>query len=137
MDTSQRRARLYRIAYAILFLAAAAFLLWFFARIVLLSSGNVLNNYPAISSDGYDWLTEGLYMKLLLKHAVATRVLPVLRPPVFVLVTTLDAFAGQGGYVIAAANALAWGATIICAWRLIDPSASRDIRDDANCLRNE
>ena len=134
MDTSQSRASLYRIAYAILFLAAAAFLLWFLARIVMLSSGNVLNNYPAISSDGYDWLTEGLYMKLFLKHAVVARVLPVLRPPVFVLVTTLDAFAGQGGFVIAAANALAWGTTIFCAWRMIDLSASRDIRDDLKYL---
>jgi hypothetical protein len=31
--------------------------------------------------------------------------LPVLPPPVFVLIAMLDAFAGQGSYVIAAANA--------------------------------
>ena len=134
MDTSSSRARPYRIAYAILFLAAAAFLLYFFARIVLLSSGNVLNNYPAISSDGYDWLTEGLYVSLFLKHTVAARALPVLRPPVFVLVTTLDAFAGQRGYAIAAANVLAWGATIICAYRVIDSRESSDIRDDEKYL---
>jgi hypothetical protein len=117
------------LGHHLLYLVTAVFLLFFFTQFILISDGNVLNNYPAMSSDGYDWLTEGLYLKLLLKDAVAEQVLPVLRPPVFVLVTMLDAFAGQGGYVIAAANTLAWGATIICVYRLMDPSASSDIRD--------
>ncbi len=119
---------------AVLFLASALFLLLFIIKFVLLSNGNVLNNYPAISSDGFDWLTEGLYLSLLFKDAVAERVLPFLRPPVFVLVTMLDAFAGQNGYVIAAANTLAWAATIMCAFRLLDHSPSSDVRDGRKYL---
>jgi hypothetical protein len=64
-------------------------------KFYFLCNGDVLNYYPLISPDGFDWYTEGAY----LYKSFATENLPsltVLRPPLFVLTTLVDFLIGGG-----------------------------------------
>lgn len=64
-----------------------------------LCNGDVLNHYPLISPDGFDWYTEGTYLiKSFFEQNLPN--LPVLRPPFFVLITLLDYLAGSKGIVL-------------------------------------
>lgn len=77
-------------------LSVAFFSFIFFVQFVLLSSGNIFNNYPYITPDGFDWYAEGAY---LYHQVFSTNDFPlqVLRPPIFVILCSLDyAFGGQG-----------------------------------------
>ncbi len=59
-----------------------------------LSRGDVLNYYPLVSPDGFDWYTEGLYL-LNINNIEKSLILPILRPPLFVLVAAIDSLIGQ------------------------------------------
>jgi hypothetical protein len=76
--------------------------------IIVLSSGLVINHYPFISNDGFDWITEGYWLTTrLVGFNVSDIVLPLARPPMFVFITALDSLAGQKGLIIAIALGLA------------------------------
>lgn len=81
-------------------LAVFLFSLFFGVQFVILANGDVINNYPYISPDGFDWYMEGVYFTKLLSGAILPE-LPVLRPPLFVFVTAIDYLAGGGGWVLA------------------------------------
>lgn len=68
---------------------------------------SLLNTYPFISDDGFDWVTEGLYLKNFLTKASSEVTLPVARPPIFNLVTMADSFLWGNGMIIAFANIIA------------------------------
>jgi hypothetical protein len=73
-----------------------------------LTRGNFLNSYPFISPDGFDWIFEGVYLSRFLGNGFdATTPALILRAPMFVLITALDAVAGGRGIVVALAVALA------------------------------
>lgn len=105
-------------------LAVSIFSALFAIQFVLLSNGDVINNYPYISNDGFDWYTEGVYVDKLLQ-GLALPDLPVLRPPVFVFVTAADYLAGGAGLVLA----LVLGITIFCTYhfslKLIDVASPK------------
>ena len=75
-----------------------------------LSNGNVLNFYPLISPDGFDWYTEGAY---LYNHILHESLLPlnVLRPPFFVILTSLDYMLGERGLILALSYSLSFVVT--------------------------
>ena len=71
-------------------------------QIIRLSNGFMINQYPFISPDGFDWLTEGVWLsKKIGGHTLSNIVLPIARPPSFVVATALDAFWGQNGVAVA------------------------------------
>jgi hypothetical protein len=80
-------------------LAVIFFGLAFGLKFYFLSNGDVLNHYPLISPDGFDWYTEGMYLINSFFENDLTS-LPVLRPPFFVLITLLDCLAGSKGLVL-------------------------------------
>jgi len=81
-------------------LAVLIFGVAFGFKFYLLCNGDVLNHYPLISPDGFDWYTEGTY---LFKGFFVENLpsLPVLRPPFFVFITFLDYLAGSRGLILA------------------------------------
>lgn len=64
-----------------------------------MSDGNLFNSYPYISDDGFDWITQGLALNQLVTGADTTP-WPVLRSPVFVLITLIDQIFGSRGIVV-------------------------------------
>ena len=78
---------------------------------VVLSAGFLLNNYPFLSPDSYDWILEGVYLTRMLTGAAPASPLPMGRSPVFVLLMTMDAALGQRGWVFAAVSATTFLAT--------------------------
>jgi hypothetical protein len=70
-------------------------------KFIRLANGNILNCYPLISPDGFDWYTEGAYLISRIRD-VDLPSLNVLRPPGFVCITALDYLAGENGVVIGA-----------------------------------
>lgn len=93
-------------SFILLFLLSISFL--YFIKLIILSNGYAINQYPFISPDGFDWLTEGLYLSEAIKGNLYDGVLPVARPPVFIFITALDAFWGQTGVVIWLFNSIAF-----------------------------
>lgn len=83
----------------------------YFFKLLILSNGYMINQYPFISPDGFDWITEGLYLSEAIKGNVFDGVLPVARPPFFVFITAIDAFFGQTGIVIWLVNSIAFFVT--------------------------
>ena len=71
----------------------------------LSGGGDILNRYPYISPDGFDWYLEGVYL-IKLVGGISMPELPVLRPPVFVLVTALDYVFGRQGLILALVSGL-------------------------------
>lgn len=68
-------------------------------KFYFLCDGDVLNHYPLISPDGFDWYTEGTYLiKIFFEKNLPN--LPVLRPPFFVLITSLDYLLGSKGIIL-------------------------------------
>jgi len=70
-------------------------------QVIFLSSGNLINHYPFIGPDSYDWYVEGIYLVQLLSGESLPSLF-VLRPPTFVLVCALDYLLGGSGYVVGA-----------------------------------
>jgi hypothetical protein len=67
----------------------------------LIIGENILSSYPYISNDGFDWYVEGLYLIQLIQYRdLYENVLPVLRPPIFVLICAIDVLLGQRGFFI-------------------------------------
>lgn len=85
-----------------------------------IKTGELLNSYPFISDDGYDWVTEGLYLKTFITSGNPNITLPVARPPVFNIVTMLDSFLWGNGVVIALANVIALLALVFYSSRIIN-----------------
>lgn len=77
----------------------------------MLSNGYVINQYPFISPDGFDWITEGLYLSEAMKGNLYEGVLPVARPPFFVFITAIDSLLGQTGTFIWLMNSIAFFVT--------------------------
>jgi hypothetical protein len=80
-------------------------------HIVATADGLLLNNYPFLSPDSYDWIVEGAYLARMLGGERPERPLPRGRSPVFVGVMALDALLGQRGIVFAVVSAAAIFAT--------------------------
>lgn len=85
-----------------------------------LSGGDVINHYPFISPDGFDWYLEGVYLIKLFKSTQVLDSLPILRPPVFVLIAAADYIAGARGLVLALVSGLSIFCTYIFSLLLID-----------------
>ena len=81
------------------------FSLLFTVKFWYLGGGDVVSYYPYISPDGFDWYLEGAYLIKSLAGANLPA-LPVLRPPVFVLVTAADFIFGGGGLILGAIGGL-------------------------------
>jgi hypothetical protein len=88
-----------RIAWRSLALVAALLALGHWAITVRLAGSNLLNSYPFTASDSYDWLLEG-YALARWSEGVPQVTLPVLRNPLFVLVTFSDFLLGGDGVVV-------------------------------------
>jgi hypothetical protein len=101
-----------RLAVAVL-LAVSAVGGW---HIVSCANGYLLNNYPFLSPDSYDYIVEGEYLVRWLSGAPPERQLSHLRNPVFVGVMAVDAVLGRSGVVFALVSAAATCAT---GWLLI------------------
>ena len=97
---SNRFLKTFSDAFVTLF--AIIFAIKFFS----LANGNLINNYPYISPDGFDWYLEGAYLVKILGGAQNLQALPVLRPPMFVLVTMADYLLGANGLVLALTTGL-------------------------------
>lgn len=79
--------------------AVIFFGLIFGLKFIFLSNGDVINHYPLISQDGFDWYTEGIYLiNSFFQNNLPN--LPILRPPTFVLITSLDFLTGSRGLVL-------------------------------------
>ncbi|KHK03396.1 hypothetical protein [Desulfovibrio sp. TomC] len=86
----------------------------------------LVSSYPDIEYDGYDWVLEGLYIRAFV-HGAVDGPLFFLRSPVFVLVTTLDAFLGSSGLVVVGSLCLAHFlslAALLSIWRRFRVSGS-------------
>lgn len=105
--------RLYAKLFVVLFSS------FFAIKFFYLVDGNVINNYPFISPDGFDWYTEGVYLTQLIK-GVSLPELPVLRPPLFVFLTALDYISGKQGLVLAASYGVAILFTFFCSVKIVD-----------------
>lgn len=84
----------------------------------------LVSSYPGIEYDGFDWVTQGLYVRELLDGHVGFPML-FLRSPVFVLVTALDALCGSTGRVVLATLCLAHGISLLALlsiWRRLGVS---------------
>jgi len=94
-------------------------------KIILISNSLLILHYPFISPDGFDWITEGVWLAQTLQGKnTANIVLPVARPPLFVLITAIDALLGQKGYVIASALGLSFFVTGLYASKFINEKNS-------------
>ncbi len=80
------------------------------------ANGFLLNNYPFLSPDSYDWILEGEYLFRLLSGVPPERPLTRVRNPVFVVLMAADAALGQRGLVFAA---LTVAVTFATGWLLI------------------
>jgi hypothetical protein len=89
------------------------------AKFVYLANGDVVNHYPYISPDGFDWYTEGVYLVKLFGGASLPE-LPVLRPPLFVFVTAADYVAGSQGWVLAGILGLSTFYTYYFSLKIVD-----------------
>lgn len=95
------------------------FSLLFAVKFWYLGGGDVVNYYPYISPDGFDWYLEGVYLIKFLGGA-SLPALPVLRPPLFVLVTAADFIFGRGGAILGAISGLTIFGTYYFAVKTID-----------------
>jgi len=100
-------------------LCVLLFSIVFGIQFVRLSNGDVLNHYPFISSDGFDWYVEGIYLVKLIGGASLPD-LPVLRPPLFVFVTAADYVAGSQGVFLAIVLGLAIFYTYFFSLKIVD-----------------
>lgn len=76
----------------------------YYLLMIRLTQGNILNDYPFLSSDSYDWLYEG-YVLSTVGSVSQIPTLPILRNPGFVSLTSIEYVLSGGGYFILAAIA--------------------------------
>lgn len=88
------RSRLFVTCFVALYSLIFALQMW------SLSAADVVNRYPYISPDGFDWYLEGVYLAKILKGVELLPSLPILRPPVFVLINMVDYVAGANGLIL-------------------------------------
>jgi len=93
--------------------------LFIFVHQIYMSGGNAYNNYQFLSSDGIDWVVEGHYIWESLKNGGFPFKLHVLRPPVYVIFSTLDAMLGGKGYIFALVSSSSMVATIYYSLKFI------------------
>ena len=97
----------------------AAFGVAYFLALTRLVRGDLVNSYPYISADGFDWLVEGFAVARWF-DGVAIPELPVARSPGFVSVTFADYQIGAGGSllfaVISAAVVTSLAVMLLLAW---------------------
>lgn len=105
--------RLYATRFVFLFSLLFGF------QFVYLAHGDVVNNYPYITQDGFDWYMEGVYLAKLFSGASLPE-LPVLRPPLFVFLTAADYVAGGRGLILAIFYAVALFYTYFISLKIID-----------------
>lgn len=103
----------------------ALFAVFFGAQFAYLAHGDVINNYPFISPDGFDWYTEGMYLTQLFSGTTLPE-LPVLRPPLFVFVTAADFILGSKGLILAAAFGVATFCTYYFSLKIVDSVNERN-----------
>jgi len=88
-------------------LFVAFFAINFFAKYILLADGSVLDRYPYISVDGYEWYTNGVYLyESLAGRFNQLPLITVLRPPVYVVLAALDYGIGENGIIIGLAASI-------------------------------
>ena len=112
MCSHQARSRsLDAAVYAII--TAISFL--YFILIARLTNGNLLNSFPFISQDGFDWLFEGKYIEIALsRRSLSGLPLPyALRQPVFVGISTVDAVLGSRGLFVITSLAISLFLTML------------------------
>jgi len=83
------------------------------------SNGNVINHYPHITPDGYDWYVEGMFLTAILSSSSLPD-LNVLRPPTFVLITAIDYLFGGSGVVIGIVYGVVFIGTYLLVIRISD-----------------
>lgn len=103
------------------------FSLMFAIQIVVLANGDIVNNYPYISPDGFDWYMQGVYLDKVLSGATLPE-LPVLRPPLFVLITAADYIAGGRGLIFSLAIGLAIFFTYYFTLKIVDSAYGEESR---------
>ena len=103
-------------------LLACALGLIYTIAFIKFSNGDVINHYPYITPDGYDWYVEGMYLNALLSGSSLPE-LTVLRPPTFVLITALDYFFGGRGIVVGIAYGIAFIGTYLLVIRISDEAS--------------
>ena len=106
----------YRFAIII---SVAVFAIWFGLRFAGLSNPNLINQYPYLSADSFDWYTEGIYLIEGMRGA-SLPILPVLRPPIFVILCAFDYWSGGSGLVLGAFLALTIFMTFYWAMKILD-----------------
>jgi hypothetical protein len=94
----------------------------YFFQFINLSNGNIVNSYPFITPDGFDWYLEGIYLYKILTTSIPLPQLPVLRPPVFVFINLLDYYFYQSGIILGVIYCLCIPATFIVIDSLIKHS---------------
>jgi hypothetical protein len=105
-------ARILRLAGSLLALGLAV---GFFVAAERRVVGDLLNSYPFVTLDGYDWLLEGSAVAALGPRG-ANLVLPVLRGPLYVLCVAADAALGGSGRWLFAVHAAAFLAQMALLW---------------------
>jgi len=79
----------------------------FFCQYIYLSGSQVLNHYPFISPDGYEWYTNGLYiLERALSNNNSLPIIPVLRPPVYVAINAIDFITRESGIILGLTQAI-------------------------------
>ena len=79
--------------------AVILFSIVFSIKFIALSTNGIINGYPFISPDGFDWYGEGAYLFSSFYQNINFP-LQVLRPPIFVLICAFDYMMGGKGYIL-------------------------------------
>lgn len=78
----------------------AFFYFLFFLKFLWLGDSSLINHYPFLTPDGFDWIVEGVYFKNCVLNFNGCDPLPVLRPPFFVLINSIGHTIGANKFVI-------------------------------------
>jgi hypothetical protein len=97
---------------------ALIFSILFALKFINLSDSNVINYYPFITSDGFDWYIEGVYLQYL-TNTNNLPPLPVLRPPGFVFLAFIDSMT-YPGLIIGSVYGICFGGSYLLALKIID-----------------
>lgn len=119
-DIPMVRTRQFLKSRRFLDIVVAVYSILFGIHFIILSNGDVINSYPLITPDGFDWYTEGVYLVKLLSGDAGLPPLHALRPPTFVMVTALDYLFGGAGFVLAFVSSAATFGTYYLVNKIID-----------------
>lgn len=95
------------LAWKLLFVISAIIAAGHLLLTARLLDGNMLNSYPFLASDSYDWLLEGYSLTRWLEGAPPPD-LPILRNPTFVILSFLDYAVVGSGHLVLVAIALSF-----------------------------